>query len=186
MALEATIENLVNDLRKLCMILGDLDVNAGDTPATDSARLADDASEFVTEVFGLAQGCLSAAEEAQRSASRPFDPNQLRRSLAESQKQFHSLTRNLFSNLLAYERVSLLVQLGRERKRWLGWVNSVRQGLEKCRPAIEAVEDDYLGCWQEIAERVTTGPVAVHTTNIGQQITAEALASHEATHEGIT
>jgi hypothetical protein len=185
-ALEAALELLVKHLGMLHGIVHDLDINAGDIGETQSARLADDVSESVTELSGLCQESLTFATEARDASDQPFDPNKLRKSLAESQQQFHKLSRSLFSNLLSYERISELVQFGRERRRWLGWVNSVRQGLERCRPAVEVVDDAYFQCWQEIAERVTSGPVAVHTTNIGQQITTEALASRETVHEGIT
>jgi hypothetical protein len=185
-ALEAGLETLVNDLGILCGILHDLDVNAGDVGELQGAHLADDVSESLTQLSGLGQESLSLATDARRAGSQPFDPNQLRRSLAESQRKFHSLARSLFSDLLCFERISELVQFGRERRRWLGWVNSIRQGLERCRPAVEVVEDAYFACWQEIAERVGAGPVSLNTTNIGQQITTEALASREAARETVT
>jgi hypothetical protein len=185
-ALEAVLDTLVNDLGALCGILHDLDVNAGDVGDAEGAHLADDVSESLTELCGLGQASLSSAMEARHAASQRFDPVQLRRSLAESQKQFQSMARNLFSNLLSYERISQLVQFGHERRPWRGWVKSVRHGLEKCRPAVETAEDAYFQCWQEIAERLGAGPVSLNTTNIGQQITTEALASRAAAHEGVT
>lgn len=186
MALEAALERLCGDLRKLCEILRDFDVNVGDKPATQSVLLADDVSDEVTELFALSQESFITAEEARKTSGSPFEANQLRRSLTESQKKFHLLSRGLLSSLLTYERIGELVQFGERKREWLGWVNSVRQGLERCRPAVEAVEDAYVQCWQEIAERVMGGPVALHTTNIGQQITTEALASRESARDGVT
>ena len=186
MILEAAFDKLCSDLRKLRGILHDCNVNVEDKPESESVRLVDDVSDEITELFGLSEESLSAAENARRTAGPQFDPNQMRRSLASSQKQFHNLSRNLCSNLLSYERISQLVQFGREHRIWRGWVDSVRQGLETCRPGVEAVEEAYFQCWQEIAERVTTSPVSLHTTNIGQQISAAALESAEAVREGIT
>lgn len=186
MVLEATFDMLCSDLRKLRGILHDFNVNVEDKPGTESVRLVDDVSDEVTELLGLSEESLSAAEEARRAAGPAFDPNQMRRSLAGSQKQFHGLSRNLFSNLLSYERISELIQFGREHRDWRGWVDSVRQGLETCRPGVEAAEEAYFQCWQEIAERVTPSPVSLHTTNIGQQITAAAVESAETAREGVT
>jgi hypothetical protein len=185
-ALEAGLDTLVSDLTILCGILYDLDVNAGDVGEPEGAHLADEVREALTEICGLGQASLSSAIEARRAAGQVFDAAQLRRSLAESQRQFQSLARSLFSTLLTYERISQLLRFGYEHTLWRGWVKSVRHGLEKCRPAVETAEDAYFHCWQEIAERLGAGPVSLNTTNIGQQITTEALASHATAHEGVT
>jgi hypothetical protein len=189
-ALEAALNMLVTDLEKLNGILGELDINAGDFGEPEAGHLATEVCESITELFGRSKGALSLAGEARDAGGEPFDPNKLRRSLAESQKNFQILSRNLFSNLLSFERIGDLVGFAREHKPWNGWVNSVRVGLERCRLAVEAVDDGYFACWQEMAERVASSPVAVHTTNIGQQITTEALTSREAAqaagHAGLT
>ena len=187
MALEAAFDKLCSDLRKLREMLHDVDVNVGDRPEAEGVLLVDDMSDGVTELVGLSEECLSTAEEARRAAGPPFEPNQMRRSLADSQKQFHILSRHLFSNLLSYDRTSALVRFAsKNRPAWRGWVDSLRQGLDKSQPAVEAVEEAYFQCWQEIAERVTTSPVTLHTTNIGQHITTSALETAEEAREGIT
>lgn len=186
MALEAAFERLCIDLRKLRDLLHDVDANIGDKPETDGVLLVDDMSDGVIELVGLSEECLSTAEEARRFAGPAFEPNQMRRSLAESQKQFHSLSRNLWSNLLSYDRINALVQFGsKHRPQWRGWVDSVRQGLDRSQPAVQAVEEAYFQCWHEIAERVTASPVSLNTTNVGQYITAEALSTSEM-QEGVT
>jgi len=185
LSLEASLDKLCNDLRRLRGVLRDFNVNTQDKPDSESVHLVDDVSDEVTELFGLSEESLSVAEETCRAAEPPFDPSRMRRSLASSQRHFYSLLRNLFSNLLSYERISELVQLGREHRDWRGWVESVRQGLETCKPGVEAVQEAYFQCWQEIAERVTTSPVSLHTTNIGQQITT-AAESAETARDGVT
>jgi hypothetical protein len=186
-ALEAAFDKLCSDLRKLREMLHDVDVNVGDRPETEGVLLVDDMSDAVTELVGLSEECLSTAEEARQAAGPSLDPNQMRRCLAESQKQFHKLSRNLWSNLLSYDRVRALVQFGsKHRPEWRGWVDSVRQGLDRSQPAVEAVEEAYFQCWQEIAERVTASPVSLNTTNVGQYVTTAALETAEALREGIT
>jgi hypothetical protein len=187
LALEAAFDRLCIDLRKLRDLLHDVDVNIGDKPEAEGVLLVDDMSDGVTELVGLSEECLSTAEEARRFAGPTFEPNQMRRSLAESQKQFHSLSKILWSNLLSYDRISALVQFGSKHSpEWRGWVDSVRQGLDRSQPAVEAVEEAYFQCWHEIAERVTASPVSLSTTNIGQYITTAALETAEAAREGIT
>jgi len=187
-ALEAALSNLCNSLRALYGVLDGLRLTVTeDVPRSGSVVLVDQVSEEVTELLGLSKECIDAAEESERAAGQPYNPNQLRRFLAVSQKQFHRLAKILMSSLLSYEQVSVLVEFGRSRGReWMAWVNSVREGLEKCRPVLQGAEDAYFQCWQEIAERIIAGPVSVHTTNIGQQITREALESRETEPEGVT
>lgn len=188
MALESALSNLCESLKALHGLLDGLDFTVTeDVPKRGSVVLVDQVSEGISELLALTEECLDAAGESQRAAGQPYDPNQMRRSLVVSQKQFHRLSQILFSRLLAYEQISALVQFGRKRGReWMAWVDTLRQGLDKCRPAREGVEDAYFQCWQEIGERLIAGPVSVHTTNIGQQITSDALESRDAARQGVT
>ena len=188
MALELALSNLCTSLKTLHGVLDGLRFTVTeDVPKTGSVVLVDQVSEEVTELLGLSEECLDAAIESQRAAGQPYDPNQMRRSLVVSQKQFHHLSQILFSRLLAYEPIASLVQFGRKRGReWMAWVDTLRHGLDKCRPVLEGAEEAYFQCWQEIGERLVAGPVSLHTTNIGQQITADALESRDAARQGVT
>ncbi len=188
MALELALSNLCTSLKTLHGVLDGLHFTVTeDVPKTGSVVLVDQVSEEVTELLGLSEECLDAAIESQRAAGQPYDPNQMRRSLVVSQKQFHHLSQILFSRLLAYEPIASLVQFGRKRGReWMAWVDTLRHGLDKCRPVLEGAEEAYFQCWQEIGERLVAGPVSLHTTNIGQQITADALESRDAARQGVT
>jgi hypothetical protein len=187
-ALELALSNLCTSLKTLHGVLDGLRFTVTeDVPKTGSVVLVDQVSEEVTELLGLSEECLDAAIESQRAAGQPYDPNQMRRSLVVSQKQFHHLSQILFSRLLAYEPIASLVQFGRKRGReWMAWVDTLRHGLDKCRPVLEGAEEAYFQCWQEIGERLVAGPVSLHTTNIGQQITADALESRDAARQGVT
>jgi hypothetical protein len=187
-ALESALSNLCASLQALHGLLDSLRLTVTeDVPKKGSVVLVDQVSEEVTELLGLTEECLEAARESQRAAGQPHDLNQLRRSLVVSQKQFHRLSQILFSRLLAYELISALVQFGRKRGgEWMAWVDILRQGLDKCRPALEGVDEAYFQCWQDIGERLVAGPVSVHATNIGQQITGDALESQDGARQGIT
>jgi hypothetical protein len=187
-ALEPALSNLCTSLQTLHGVLDGLRFTVTeDTPESGGVVLVDQVSEEVTELLGLTEECLDAAVESQRAAGQPYDPNQMRRFLVVSQKQFHRVSQILFSKLLAYEPIASLVQFARQRGReWMAWVDTLRHGLDKCRPVLEGVEEAYFQCWQEIGERVVAGPVSLNTTNIGQQITADALRSREAARQGAT
>jgi hypothetical protein len=187
-ALETALSNLCSSLRALYRVLDELRYTVTeDVPESGSVILVDQAGEAVTELLGLSKECMDAGEGAEKAGSQPYDPNKLRRLLTVSQTQFHHLAHIYTASLLSYEQVNALVQFGRRRgPEWAAWVTSVREGVEKCLPALEAAEDAYFQCWREMAERIIAGQVSVHTTNIGQQITREALESREIETGGVT
>ena len=187
MALESALSNLSTCLRGLHEVLDVLRLTVmEDVPKSGSVVLVDRVSEEIMELLGLIEESLDAAKKSQQAASQPYDPNLIRLSLVISQKRFQQLSHILSSRLLTYEPMSALLRFGRSRgPEWVGWVESLRQGLDKCHPAIESVDEAFFQCWQEIAERVAAGSVSVHATNIGQQITSGALKSQDAAQQGI-
>jgi hypothetical protein len=189
MALEAALEKLCSDLRMVQDILSGLEATfLHDAPEKGGVRLVDDLSDKVTDLRSFAMDALSSAEEALDAEQDIHEQHQMRRALAHSQLQFLELQKSFSVELLTYEEANQLVAFGKKAGgEWPGWVESVLQGLDGCRPVLQASAAAYCQAWQEIAERITTGPVSVHTTNIGQQITAgggQELDS--AAHEGIT
>ncbi|HVO56791.1 MAG TPA: hypothetical protein VMT51_03755 [Dongiaceae bacterium] len=177
MALEAALENLCSDLRKLRDAIAGVERTVTqDRPEMEAVILVDEVSDDVTELESFCRECLDAAEAALRSVDPAFDAARLRRSLASAELRFHAIAHLLVSDLLTYEKVGALVGFGRKYgHEWAAWVHAVRLGLEKCRAALHGIWGAFLACWEEIAERLLTGPIALHTTNIGQQISSRAL-----------
>ena len=188
MALEAALENLCSELRKLRdAITGVERTVTQDRPQSDAVILVDEVSDDVTEMESSCRECLDAAEAALCAVDQPFDATRLRRSLAGSQLRFHAIADLLVSHLLTYEKVSALVGFGRKHgHEWAAWVHALCLGLEKCRAALAGLVGAYLACWEEIAERLFAGPISLHTTNIGQQISAGALDAKATVDAGIT
>ena len=188
MALEAALEKLCSDLRHFRDALTGLDTTVTqDKPETGAVMLVDEVSDAITDMESACRECLDGAETALRSVAQPFDANRLRRSLAGSQLRFHTISSLLVSDLLTYQKVSALVGFGRNHgHEWASWVFAVRQGLEKCRTAASELAGSYLACWEEIAERLVSGPIALHTTNIGQQISPAAIEREGTLEAGIT
>jgi hypothetical protein len=188
MALEAAFEDLTSQLRKLRDVLQGVQLTAvEDRPERGAVVLVDEMGDAAEELLGQLEDALGAANKARRAAGPSLDLNRTRRHLAESQESFRPLSQTVYANLLSYERIAALLQFARERGRqWMAWVNSVRQGLERTRPALEAVDLAYFRCWQEIAERVGTSSVSLQATTIGQQITATLPSAKEIETEGLT
>lgn len=181
MALEATFEDLVSQLRKLRDAIQGLRLTAvEDRSERGAVVLVDEMADAAEELMGWLEDALVAASEARTAVSQMVDLNRARRSLTASQENFQRLSQAFFSDLLSYERNAALIQFGRERGRqWTAWVNTFRAGLEGCRPPLETVGKAYSRCWEEIAERVGASSVSVQSTAIGQQITAALPASRE-------
>lgn len=186
MSLETSLNKLCNDLRQFREILQGVEMTVTqDRPETETVVLVHEVSDDVTEIDSLCQESLEYAEAALHAAAH--DANRVRQSLDRSQHQYLAFSRIMASRLLSYEKVAALVRFGHDHGRgWMAWVTSLRRGLELCRPGADALGDTYLQCWVEMAERTTFGPVSLHTTNIGQQITAEALEVSRSPHDGAT
>lgn len=188
MALEAALEKLCSDLGHFLDTLTGLDTTVTeDQPESGEVVLVGKVSDAITEIESQCRECIDAAESALSAVNHPFDANRLRRSLSGSQVQFQSIAHLLVFDLLTYETISALVGFGAEHGHgWQAWVRAVRVGLEECRSGIRELDRSYLACWEEIAERLFTGPISLHTTNIGQQISAGALDAKGREEAGMT
>jgi hypothetical protein len=188
MALEVALEQLCSNLRRFQDELSGLEYTfEHDTPEEGGVRLVSDLNDRVTDLRGFLIEAMSSAEEALEAEQSAQEPNQMRRALVYSQQHFLRLQKLFYGDLLTYESAKELLDFGRRAGgRWPGWVHSVLLGLDVCRPWLEASAESYCQAWQEIAERATTGPVSVHATNIGQQITTARAASGLVSELGAT
>ena len=188
MALEAALEKLCNDLQRLQDRLVELeDTFEKFMPEEGGAHLVDDLSDRVTDLRSFFLEALGSAGTARTAEKDVYEQNRMRRALVSSQQGFLGLQKLFYGELLTYEATTELIDFARRAGGdWPGWVQSVFIGLDACRPWLEACTEAYCAAWQEIAERAMTGPVSMHTTNIGQQITASALDAKGAVEAGIT
>jgi hypothetical protein len=188
MALEAALEKLCEDLRHLRDRVTELETTVvQDRPSSGEVILVDEVSDAVTEIDSACRECLDGADMALCALREPFDPSRLRRALAGSQLRFHSISDAFISGVFAFEKITALVGFGREHgHEWEAWVRAFLMGSEDLRQAIAGLAGDYLACWEEIAERLFTAPVSIHTTNIGQNIGAGALDGKGPVEAGVT
>ena len=75
----------------------------------------------------------------------------------------------------------MATELGGEWPEWLGQVKSI---IYTIRDKFLEVWRALCQCWEELADKLSSGAVSVQTTNIGQQITAPEM--REPVLEGMT
>jgi hypothetical protein len=188
MALERVFQELSDRVRRLrdSFLALQLTIRE-DLPPQGGVALVDQFGDAVDDSMGWLEESLAAAGEAQRAVGHPVDLDRARRALANCQEQFHRVEQRFASDLISYEKLKDLTGFGRSRRgEWVGWVKSVRRGLEECRQPMEEIGRALLACWQEIAERAGMTSVSVQATNIGQQIAAPELMAKDLAREGIT
>lgn len=188
MPLEATFHDLFAELRKLQDTLVAVRLTVvEDKPVKGEAALVDHLEDTILEIMGLLDESLKAARAAQKAVANVTDLNGARRALTVCQQRFHRMEQQFAAELVSYETMKDLTSLGIERRaEWLPWSNTVKQGIELCRPPMDGISKAMAACWQEIAERVGMTSVSVQATNIGQKIVSKLDDGAEMAREGIT
>jgi hypothetical protein len=185
-ALEATFRELSVCLHRLHDGMNELQVTLGDKPPEDESALADGLETAVLDLMGTLHEARKAALNAQRSVAHPVDLDRTRRALTLCQERFHRIEQQFASDLVSYERLTELARLGKERRAWFPWSNTVKQGIDLCRPPIERTSMALTACWQELAERLGTTNISMRATNVGQQISLSRSRTGDLEAEGVT
>jgi hypothetical protein len=181
MAIEAAFQNLVEKFSAAREAFESLRLTAvEDRPPRDEVLLVERLANAVDDLNGWLAEAVAAAGDGQKAVRHPFDGYRAREALARANDRFIRLEHKFFCEGASYEEINELTRFGQRRGReWLGWTRSVIQGLDQCRVPVRELDEAILLCWRELAERLGTRSVSVQTTNIGQQISAAALASGE-------
>jgi hypothetical protein len=185
-ALEATFRDLTVCLHKLHDALNELQVTLGDKPIDDESAVADDVETKVLDAMGTLHEARKAALNTRRAVGHPVDLDRARRALTLCQERFHRIEQQFASDLVSYEKLKELDRLGNERRAWLPWSSTVRQGIEQCRQPLEQTSAALAACWQELAERLGTMSISMQATNVGQQITVPRSRAADLEVEGVT
>lgn len=186
MALEATFRELSVSLHHLHDALNELQVTLGDKPPEDESALADGVETKVLDLMGTLHEARKAALLAKKGVTHPVNLDQARRALATCQQRFHQIEQQYAADLVSYEKLRELARLGNERRAWLPWSGTVKQGIEQCRQPLEQASAALAACWQELAERLGTMNISMQATNVGQQIRMPRSAAEELETEGVT
>jgi hypothetical protein len=188
MALEKTFHVLTSRLRKLSDAVTEVRLTiVEDRPARNEVMIVDHFEYGVEDILGWLEESLKAASEAEHAVGHPLDLDRARRALSRCQELFQRTQRRYWSDLISYARLQELTAFGAQRRgEWQGWTESVKKGLEQCRQPFEESDVNVSQCWQELAERLGTTNVSVHTTSIGQQISSPELPGGDLAREGVT
>jgi D-ribose pyranose/furanose isomerase RbsD len=174
--LEATFRELNSELCKLYDTLLALRLTVvEDKPLRGEAALIDHFENTILDLMGLLEQSMKRARVAQKAIESAADINNARRALTVCQERFHQIEQQFSMELVSYEKLKDLLGLGTARRgEWHLWAKSVRQGIEQCREPLDAASKAMAACWQEIAERVSTGSVSVQNKNVGQKVISKA------------
>jgi len=184
MALEATFRYLSISLDMLHEALNTLHVTLGDKPPDQDLALVDGLENVLLDTLGELHEARKAALNARRTVGPQPDLDRARRALTSCQQRFHRIGQHFSLNLISYEKLKELVRLGEKGKEWRSWADSTRQGIEQCRTPMEQTSQALAGCWQELAERLGTVNLSVHT--VGQQIKMPKSSAKTLEPEGVT
>ncbi|MBE2222225.1 MAG: hypothetical protein IAF02_11830 [Anaerolineae bacterium] len=118
--------------------------------------------DAVDDLVGhLAEGGVLLGE-AQPAASHAADLSQASQLLGRCQVLYNHVAYHFWSDLAGYEPMAELIRLGREKGgEWWAWVNSVKEGLDRCRQLLFATNEAFCRCWQEIADRIGANSISV-------------------------
>lgn len=145
MALEATFRSLSVCLHHLHDALNELQVTVGDKPLDESA-LADGVEATVLDLMGTLQEARRAALDARKGVDHPPDFDRARRALALCRERFHHIEQQFAADLVSYEKLEELARLGNERRAWLAWSSTVKQGIEQCRQPFAQTNTALAAC----------------------------------------
>jgi len=183
MALEATFRNLSVSLDLLNDALNTLHVMLGDKPDQPLA-LVDGLENSLLDMMGELHEARKSALSARRTVGPQPDLDRARRALTLCQQRFHRIEQQFSLNLVSYEKLKELVRLGEKGNEWRLWAETTRQGIEQCREPMEQTSKALAACWQELAERLGTVNLSVHT--VGQQIKMPKSSAKNLEPEGVT
>jgi hypothetical protein len=185
-ALEATFRNLTVCLHHLHDALNALQVTLGDKPEGDESALADGVETVVLDLMGTLHEARRAALNARKAVGHPVDLDRARRSLTSCQERFHRMEQQFAADLVSYGKLKELARLGKERRAWLPWSSTVKQGIEQCQPPLEQSSAALAACWQELAERLGMVNISVQAKNVGQEIRMPRSEAADLETEGVT
>lgn len=191
MALEERFKELVKAFRDLHREGMDL-VRVADLSGTAPGKAAPvegyEISSLTAAIGRLPELLPAAADAAHKgliAAGFPVNLDLCRWSLARCQNALDQLAVDFSFDVRSGERVhDLQKETGRLKIGWEQWLTAVIASVARLQPVCLAAQRAVAVCALEIGERACGAAVAIHTTNIGQQIAShhtEDLAT-----EGIT
>jgi hypothetical protein len=161
MSVPTALADLTDGCRQLRAELDTLGLTLReDTPA--DLAVVDRLGRAVDDLGGRAEEASCGALRAAEAAAR-LDLVGAHHQLAATQAALTALAERFRDDVTSYEALEPVVALRHRGSGWPAWVQVVRQGIDRCRPRVTAVQEAHRRCWQELADRASGGPVYVHT-----------------------
>jgi hypothetical protein len=189
-SLRLEFQSLGTQLERQDEVFSDLRRLLDDHPSKgDKVLLLDAFGDAVDDLLGWLeesmQACAPLLPSEPGGIEQDFDINLARQALVVCQDQFNRQMHRFSFDLVSYEKVGQLLQLGRDRGgEWQTWARGIKMELEGCQQHLYLTNQALFRCWLEIAERIGMTSVSVRATNVGQQITVPQ--NQELTAEGMT
>ena len=176
MSLRTEFQNLKTQQERLHEVFSDLRRLLDDHPAEgEKVQLLDSFGDAVEDLLGwLEESSETCAPllPVEPAGSTEFDANLARRALVHCQELFNRKMHRFLIDLVSYDRIAQLLQVGRERGgEWNGWAKGIKLELETCQQQMNLTNQVMFRCWVELAEWIGMTSISVHSTSIGQQIT---------------
>lgn len=182
MALESASKQLRSSLQTLKDTLEALRLTV-ETDAPASHILVDRLADALDDLLGWLEESLARVTKDQTTASQSAAV--LSQQALFCQERHNHMAQRLYGDLMSYKWLQELSTLGHERRgEWQAWVSSIKKMLSRCHHTLHSVGQALFACWQEVVEHLGGSGVALHTTNIGQQITVPQRKDMET--EGFT
>jgi hypothetical protein len=188
-SLRTEFQSLGVQLERLYEVFSDLRRLLDDHPSEgDKVLLLDAFGDAVEELLGWLdeslQTCAPLLPSDRKTSEQEFDVNLARQALVVCQDQFNRQMHRFLFDLVSYEKIAQLLQLGRERGgEWHAWAKGIKVELESCQQHLYLTNQALFRCWLEIAECVGTTSISVRATNIGRLTVPQ---NQELTTEGMT
>jgi hypothetical protein len=199
MSLELAFELLSKRLESLRDEVEELRFNAADFfPPTDpSAKNNSDEhkqrppspvetlGENAEAVKGDLHEALAAFRRALAAGRPPRDLQQAQAGLIDVSRYLNDAVDRFGKDIIEPMRLQVLSQMAGELSgEWPEWLVQIKSIIYTIRDRFLEVWRALCQCWEELADKLSSGAVSVRTTNIGQQITAPDM--REPVLEGMT
>lgn len=145
-----------------------------DKPLHEDVALTDLLGNTLDDLLGSIDEVLVALIDGERTLTeQTVDARRIWQTLTLCQEQFNHLQHRC-CDLISYERIVALKQLGRRGGEWRLWATTAIDALTGVQQVVYEVGRRLVRCWQEAAEWSGRGTVSIQTTNVGQQIVVPA------------
>jgi hypothetical protein len=186
MTLEASFAALGETFGHLKRALDNLvwAVVQGQPQTGEGHALVDQYDAATNDLLGLVREAQEAERGGRQAVHGPLDLARTRQALTVCHERFNQLSIHFYDDLVAYDWIDALNILARERGReWDGWVQGVKDALNRCPQPLHDVSEALFACWQDLTESAILLPVAARAVPTASKTDhAQENASGEPQH----